>query len=78
MTVISENLTFANNGALFQFHYEGQMAVFHLKDRDIAESLRKINKTITMPNSNFKVGRSAIRIIFFSFEVANEPIYYSI
>ncbi|XP_025104123.1 nuclear RNA export factor 1-like isoform X1 [Pomacea canaliculata] len=38
-----------------EFHYEGQMAVFHLKDRDIAESLRKINKTITMPNSNFKI-----------------------
>ena len=44
-----------------QFHYEGEMGVFFVDDRDIADILKGLSKTITIPNTNFKV--SCCRIL---------------
>lgn len=39
----------------FQFHYENEMGVFHVDDRDTAELIKSLSRTITMPNSNLKI-----------------------
>lgn len=35
-----------------QFRYEREMAVFFVDDRDIADAIKKVTRTITMPNTN--------------------------
>lgn len=38
-----------------QFHYENEMGVFHVDNHDVADLLRKIHRTITVPESNLKI-----------------------
>ena len=38
-----------------QFQYQGEMAVFYVDDKDVAEIIRGVSKTITLPNTNLKV-----------------------
>lgn len=38
-----------------QFGYKGEMAVFYLDDRDVANLMRGVSRRITLPGSNFKV-----------------------
>ena len=38
-----------------QFQYQGEMGVFYVDDRDVADIIKGVSKTITLPNSNLKV-----------------------
>ncbi|KAK7103111.1 nuclear RNA export factor 1-like [Littorina saxatilis] len=38
-----------------QFGYKGEMAVFYLDDRDVANLMRGVSRRITLPGSNFKL-----------------------
>ena len=38
-----------------QFQYQGDMAVFYVDDRDVADIIKGVSKTITLPDTNLKV-----------------------